>query len=59
MFNFPYLAVYGIFYRRLSKVTLYLYIFFDSSTVLIDGEYYHVAYVRENNDIFLLALPHS
>ncbi|XP_027211506.1 protein inturned isoform X1 [Penaeus vannamei] len=29
------------------------------STVLIDGEYYHVAYVRENNDIFLLALPHS
>ncbi|XP_064095515.1 protein inturned-like [Macrobrachium nipponense] len=30
-----------------------------SSTVLLDGEYYHVAYVREQNDVFLLALPHS
>ncbi|KAK3879926.1 hypothetical protein Pcinc_015568 [Petrolisthes cinctipes] len=29
------------------------------STVCLDGEYYHVAYVRENNDVFLLALPHS
>ncbi|KAK7063224.1 hypothetical protein SK128_007127 [Halocaridina rubra] len=29
------------------------------STVLLDGEHYHVAYVRENNDVFLLAMPHS
>ncbi|KAG7163869.1 inturned-like [Homarus americanus] len=29
------------------------------STVCLDGEYYHVAYVRENNDVFLLALPHT
>lgn len=29
------------------------------STVCLDGDYFHVAYVRENNDVFLLALPHS
>ncbi|XP_076064226.1 inturned planar cell polarity protein isoform X2 [Oratosquilla oratoria] len=29
------------------------------STVLLDGDYYHVAYRREGNDIFLVALPHS
>ncbi|XP_050738764.1 protein inturned-like isoform X2 [Eriocheir sinensis] len=29
------------------------------STVCVDEEYYHVAYTRENNDILLLALPHT
>ncbi|KAK8405004.1 hypothetical protein O3P69_001523 [Scylla paramamosain] len=29
------------------------------STVCVDGEYYHVAYTREHNDVLLLALPHA
>ncbi|XP_045101276.1 protein inturned-like [Portunus trituberculatus] len=29
------------------------------STVCVDGEYYHVAYTREQNDVLLLALPHA
>ncbi|KAG0713494.1 Protein inturned [Chionoecetes opilio] len=29
------------------------------STVCVDGEYYHVAYTREQNDVLLLGLPHA